>query len=73
MLVIANELRSALDEFISLLRFPNKYYQENNDNIPQTSWNIHEIELFDEDLEIYRGKGGYLAVRPVKIYLCLPI
>jgi hypothetical protein len=30
-----------------------------------------EIELFDGDLEIFRGQGGYLAVRPVKIFLCL--
>lgn len=30
-----------------------------------------EIELFDSDLEIFRGKGGYLAVRPVKIFLCV--
>jgi hypothetical protein len=30
-----------------------------------------EIELFDSDLEIFRGAGGYLAVRPVKIFLCL--
>jgi hypothetical protein len=30
-----------------------------------------EIELFDSDLEIFRGAGGYLAVRPVKIFLCI--
>jgi hypothetical protein len=89
MLVIANELRSSLDDFLQCLRSPSLSSRWGHDLTEDDPilpvWNIQvflplsprliffsqEIELFDSDLEIFRGAGGYLAVRPVKIFLCI--